>query len=226
MSDPKNTLESVINEDLVSLMKNRLKSEYGYHAHMLKALLFALKHPLSFLEGLKYIATCEATQYDSVSISQFRFWDDVNPFCFSMAFKAATRMISAAKAVNITVLQRLYRLGMALNNHHVAMFVKLFFKTQEEKLPEYIFQNDYDPNKLLENSPAKLVRKLGKLLLSGLDKYKARKIGRQLLMIAKQLASLEDGIDQGKAMEFFIRYEFDQKHPLITMLSMKQHTLL
>jgi hypothetical protein len=62
MSDPKNTIQSVINEDLVSLMENRLKSEYGNHAHMLKALIFALKHPLSFLEGLKYIAMKSMTK--------------------------------------------------------------------------------------------------------------------------------------------------------------------
>ena len=91
-----------------------------------------------------------------------------------MAFKAATSMISVGKAVNVAVLQRLYRLGMVSNNHHVAMFVKLFFKTQEDKLPEFIFKNDHDAIKLLDNTPARLVRKLGRHLLRGLTKSKAK----------------------------------------------------
>ena len=214
MSDPKNTIQSVICEDLENLMKKRLKSEYGNHGQMLKALIFAFEHPQSFLEGLKYIATCEATGSYSVPISQCRFWDDLNPHCFSMAFKAATSMISVGKAVNVAVLQRLYRLGMVSNNHHVAMFVKLFFKTQEDKLPESIFKNDHENIKLLDNSPAKLVRKLGKLRLRGLNTGKAREIGLQPVMIARQLASLEDGIDQVKAIDFFIRYEFLLETPI------------
>ena len=214
MSNPANTIEDVICEDLARLMKNRLKSEYGNHAQMLKALIFAFKHPSSFLEGLKYIATCEATESYSVPISQFRFWDDVNPFCFSMAFKAATSMIIVGKPVNVSVLQKLYRLGMATNNNYVAMFVKLFFKTQEEKLPDFIFKNDHDTIKLLDNTPARLVRKLTKLLLIGLTKSKAKEIGLQPLKMLQKLESLEDGIDQGKAMKFFIRYEFLLETPI------------
>ena len=214
MSDPANTIEDVICEDLESLMKNRLKSEYGNHAQMLKALIFAFEHPQSFLEGLKYIATCEATESYSVPISQFRFWDDVNPFCFSMAFKAATSMIIVGKPVNVSVLQKLYRLGMATNNNYVAMFVKLFFKTQEEKLPDFIFRNDHDTIKLLDNTPARLVRKLTKLLLIGLTKSKAKEIGLQPLKMLQKLESLEDSIDQGKAMKFFIRYEFLLETPI------------
>ena len=53
MSDPENTIESVICEDLENVMKKRLKSEYGNLAQMLKALIFAFEHPIKLSLGLK-----------------------------------------------------------------------------------------------------------------------------------------------------------------------------